>query len=278
MKRTHSKTGRYFRDATPGQRRAAFIAGLLCVVLLAASIAVFFVVESNMLRPTPTTAAESQYLRARDAEAQAMADAQLAGRSANTDPEVVAARISAADAQLAMGQQSAAARTIDAVVRDNPENFRAQVLQGNVYEVLGDKNRAIEIYRRLLDQDLSRDPEVEREALRGIGNSLIALGDSVQALDALARAALVPPESITLHLAAGTLALELERWQMAATHFYSVLRFEPNNETALEYLNMLERDHSAEAQAALAALVGGTAYQEYDDGPNTIGTEDSNND
>jgi len=275
MKRSHSKTGRYFRDATSGQRRAALIAGLLCIVLLVASITTFFVLESNALRPTPTTAAESQYLRARDAESQAIADAQAAGRAVGSDPAVVTARINIADAQLSMGQQNAAARTIDAVIRDNPENLRAQVLQGNVYEVLGDKNRALEIYRRILEQDLSRDPEVRREALRGIGNSLIALGDSVQALDSFTQAALVPPESITLHLTAGTLALELERWQTAATHFYSVLRFEPSNEIALENLSMLERDHSAEAQAALADLVGGTAYQDAGVGVDTTNAEDS---
>ena len=264
MRRSHSKTGRYFRDATPGQRKAVLIAALMCIVLLVASITVFFLIETNALRPNPTTASETQYLRARDAEAAAVAAAQATGRAIDTDAAVVQARISIAEAQLSMGQPSAAARTIDSVVKDNSENFRALIIQGNVYETLGNKDRALDIYRGILNQDLSNDPEVKREALRGMGNSLLVLGDSVQALDILAQAAIVPPESITLHLAAAELALELERWQTAATHFYSVLRFEPTNQIALDNLYILERDHSAEAQAALAALVSGTAYQALD--------------
>ncbi|MCL2437855.1 MAG: hypothetical protein FWC99_02020 [Coriobacteriia bacterium] len=261
MNKRPSTTRRYLRDATLGQRRAAFAAAVLTVVMLIAAIALFFATEMEMLRPTPTTAAETQYLRARSAESDAIDAARAARVAVDTAPAVVAARIDTADAQLLMGQFSAAARTLDLVLRDNPHNVRALILRGNVYETSGDKRDAVDTYHLVLDYVGTHEPEVRREALRGIGYSLTSLGEGPQALDALTQAALIVPESTTLHLAAGELALELERWELAATHFYSVLRFAPNDELALDRLAVLERDHSEAASAALIALTEGTAYE-----------------
>jgi len=260
MGKNTSTIYRYFRDSTPKQRKAAFIAALMIVVILLASIALFFVVEMDLLRPTPTTAAEAQYLRARDAEQDAIAAAREAGAEIDSFPSVVTARLGIASAQLDMGQVTAAGRTIDMVVRNNPQNIRGLILQGNIYEVASNHDEALKAYQSALDLAQAGDTEAQREALRGMAQSLRALGEYDQALDALTRAALIPPESITLHLAAGELALELEFWQTAAAHFYSVLRFEPSNELALERLRGLERDHSAATSAALEALTSGTAF------------------
>jgi len=260
MEKNRSKMGRYYHASTQGQRRAAFFAALLTIALLAAAIALFFMMETDALRPTPNTAEEAAYLAARDAESSAVAAAQTAGRAVDSDAAVVLARINIAQAQMNMGQHTAAIRMIDNVAIDNPQDMRVKILQGNIYEATGSKSRAIEIYNEVLDQALSLEPEMQREALRGLGYSLMTLGDSDEALDALTRAALIPPESITLHLAAGELALELERWQPAAAHFYSVLRFDPENSVALENLGTLEREHSIESRAALEALLQGTAY------------------
>jgi tetratricopeptide (TPR) repeat protein len=264
MEKGTSTMRRYLRDSTPGQRKAALIAALMLALLLVASISFFFVHEMDLLRPDPTSAAELQYLRARDAEGDAIAAARADGTSIDTSPAVVTARLNIANAQLSLGQTTAAARTIDAVVRSNPYNIRALILQGNIYEISNNNEEALEVYRRVLDKTEGLESEMQREALRGVGQSLAALGDNVQALDALARAALIQPESITLHIAAGELALSIERWQVAATHFYSVLRFEPTNERALEHLRMLEREHSDQARAALEALTSGTAYPQQE--------------
>ena len=253
---------RYLRDSTPNQRKAALIAALMIVAILLASIALFFAVEMDLLRPTPTTAAESQYLRSRDAEQDAIAAARVAGAEIDSFPEVVTARLGIASAQLDMGQVSAATQTIDLVLNNNPQNIRGLILQGNIYEVSSNYNEALKAYQSALDYVRDGDTEAVREALRGRGQSLRALGEYDQSLDALTRAALILPESITLHLAAGDLALDLERWQTAATHFYSVLRFEPSNEHALERLRVLERDHSAATRAALEDLTSGTAFTE----------------
>ena len=253
---------RYLRDSTPKQRRAALIAALTVIAILVASISFFLAHELDLLRPTPTTAAQAQYLRARDAERDAIAAARNAGVAIDTSSAVVTARLSIAAAQLDMGQNSAAASVIDSILENNPQNTRARILKGNISELSGDYYAALEAYQAALDQIQTADTEVQREALRGMGQSLAALGESDQALDALTRAALIVPESISLHLAAGDLALDLERWQTAATHFYSVLRFDPSNELALERLRSLERDHSTETRAALEALTGGTAFTE----------------
>ena len=260
MGKSTSTIYRYFRDSTPKQRKAALIAALMIVVVLLASIALFFVVEMDLLRPTPTTAAEAQYLRARDAEQDAIVAAREAGVDVDSFSGVVIARLNIASAQLDMGQASAAARTIDLVMRNNPQNIRGLILQGNIYEVVSSYDEALKAYQSALDLAQGGDTEAQREALRGMGQSLRALGEYDQALDALTRAALIPPESITLHLVAGDLALELEQWQTAAAHFYSVLRFEPSNEHALERLRVLERDHSVATRAALKALTNGTAF------------------
>ena len=260
MGKNTSTLHRYFRDSTPKQRKAAFIAALMIVVILLASIAFFFVVEMDLLRPNPTTAAESQYLRARDAEQDAIAAARSVGAAVDTFPDVVEARLNIANAQLDMGQPTAARRTIDIVVRNNPHNIRALILKGNIYEVSNKHEEALEAYQSALNQAQSGEAEMQREALRGMGQSLRVLGEYDSALDALTRAALIQPESITLHLAAGDLALELESWQTAAAHFYSVLRFDPSNELALEHLRVLERDHSAATSAALEALTSGAAF------------------
>jgi len=248
---------RYLRDATPKHRVAALIAALLFIVLLVASIALFFVIEMELLRPTPTTVAESHYLRARDAEADAVAAAQITGASIDTYPAVVTARISLADAQIQLGQMNAASRTIQLVIRHNPDNIQALLLQANIYEISGNYEDAVNAYQLVLDKIGNSDTDSQREALRGLGSSLIALGRTVEALDALSKAASIPPASITLHIAAGELALELERWQDAATHFYIVLFFYPDNQIALDHLAILERDHSTAAAAALEALIDG---------------------
>ncbi|MCL2402885.1 MAG: hypothetical protein FWC86_01415 [Coriobacteriia bacterium] len=258
MKRAAAK---YLRDATPGQRRAALVAAILTVVMLLAAIALFFATEMELLRPTPTTAAETQYLRARSAESSAIEAARNAGEDINTAPAVVSARLDAANAQLSMGQLSIAARTLDLVLRDNPYNVKALVLRGNIYEDLEDWGNAIETYYFALESAAEQEPELRREALRGISHSLVSLGQLPQAMDSLTQAALIVPESTTLHLAAGELALELERWELASAHFYSVLRFDPSNEAALEHLAMLERDHTESTQDALKALTEGTAYE-----------------
>ena len=253
---------RYLRDSTLEQRRAALIAALAVIVILLASIAFFFAHELDLLRPTPTTAAQAQYLRARDAERDAVAAARDAGMTVDTSSAVVTARLSIAAAQLDMGQSSAAASVIDSILENNPQNARARILKGNISELSGDYHTALEAYQTVLDQTQTADTEIQREALRGMGQSLAALGESDQALDALTRAALIQPESISLHLAAGDLALDLELWQVAATHFYAVLRFAPSNETALARLSVLERDHSEATRAALEALTSGTAFTE----------------
>ena len=258
-----SPASRYLKAATLGQRRAAFIAALLCVVLLAATIALFFAVELSLVNPTPATAAEAAYLRARESESEAVDLARTTGADINTFPAVVIARIQIAQSQLDLGQISAASRLIDSVISDNPENLRALILRANIYEQEQDFDRALSAYRRILDAASADEPEVQREALRGIGASLMAIGDNVQALDSLTRAAVISPSSITLHLVAGELALMLERWDSAAAHFYTVLRFEPTNEDALNRLSELERDHKETTAAALDAVVDGSAFANY---------------
>jgi len=248
---------RYFKDATPGQRKAALVAALLFIVLLLASIALFFAVEMELLRPTPTTIAESRYVRARDAAAEAVAAAEAAGLPVDSHPSVISARLAVVDAQIQLGQLNAASRTVQLIIRHNPDNIHALLLQGNIYELSGNYEEAIDAYQRVLEKLGNSDPESQREALRGMGNSFLALEQNLEALDALSRAAAIPPASVTLHIAAGELALDLERWQDAATHFYIVLFFYSDNQIALEHLAILERDHSDAAHAALEALIDG---------------------
>jgi len=247
---TTSTIGRYLRASTPGQRRAAYAAALLLIVLLVAAIAFVAVSGTDILSPDPANVAEQQYLRAREAEQQGIATATATGQDIDTFPAVITARLSIAQAQLEMGQTTLAARLADSIVQANPDNVRALILQGNVYEVAGNNDRALTAYRTALDLTQEGEPELQREALRGIGHNLAALGDNAQALGMLEQAALIPPESITLHLAAAEIALGLERWQDAAHHYYSVLMFDPENDIAREQLQMLERDHSRATQAA----------------------------
>ncbi|MCL2525455.1 MAG: tetratricopeptide repeat protein [Coriobacteriia bacterium] len=248
---------RYLSSATKGQRKALLLAAILCVLLLVASIALVIVVETQLVSPTPTTAAESEFIRAREAESSAVTAALAQGEAVDTFPAVVSARMQMVEAQISLGQLTAAQRMVDALVKANPDNMRAAVVQGNISELNGDYNQALSRYRSVMDRSEGLDPEFRREALRGIGNSLLNLGDEVQALDALTQAAIIPPESISLHLTAGDLAYKLERWQQAALHFYSVLRFEPSNATALDRLKTIEADHRADAESALEALTGG---------------------
>ena len=261
MKPRPSISKRYLRDASTGHRRAALVAVLLAALILLAAIGLFFVSELDMLRPAPMTAAESQYVRARSAEAEAIEAARHARVDIDTAVAVIAARIDVADAQLAMGQLSAAARSLDNVLRDNPYSVRALLSRAQVHEAADEKYAAVDLYQQVLDYVGAHEPELRREALRGIGYNLAALGEGVRALDALTQAALILPESTTLHIAAGELALDLERWELAATHFYSVLRFSPQDPRALHHLAILERDHSDAASAALTALTEGTAYE-----------------
>ncbi|MCL2680366.1 MAG: hypothetical protein FWF11_02675 [Coriobacteriia bacterium] len=257
MKKNASTTigRRYLKASTPGQRRAAFIAALLGILLLLAAIGVLFVERSQVFRPAPTTAAQQQYLRGRESERQAIAAAEAAGHNTDTFPAVVTARLNIARALLAMGRVSAAADLVDGVAAANPTNARAFIVQGNVHEFAADYERAIAAYWRALDLVQNNEPELQREALRGLGNSFIASGDRAQGLDMFVRGARIKPESICLHLAAAEVALDLQRWQDGAHHYYAVLFFDPDNETALEQLRMLERDHSAAAQAAMDALI-----------------------
>ena len=254
MGKKTSTIGRYFRASTAGQRRAAYIVAILSIALLLAAIAFVVVSDLGLIRPVATNAAQQQYLRARDAETQGIAAAQTAGAEIDTFPAVITARLSIVQAQLAMGQNAAATRLVDSIVRANPDNVRALIVQGNVLEVAGDNGRALDAYRSAFEYAPAGEPELQREALRGIGNCLVQLGDSVQAFAMLSQAALIPPESTTLHLAAAEVALDLENWQDAAHHYYSVLIFDSDNEVALEQIEVLERDHSIASQAAQEQL------------------------
>jgi len=264
MAKNSSKRGRYLREATPGQRWAAVVAALCTIVLLTVAIALFFASSMELLQPTPASAAESQYLRARNDEAAAIQTAQSQGFNPDTTPAVIESRMRIADAQLTMGQFSAAQRTIQQVLDNDPENARAHILKGNIYETAEDWNSALTAYRQALDHGAQTEAELQREALRGTAVSLIAIGDLSQAYDSLAQAAFIRPESLTLHNSAGELALQLERWQDAATHFYSTLRFDPENTFALQHLANIEVQHPDAASAALIKLTDPTQNNSQD--------------
>jgi len=264
MEKSSLKRGRYLREATRSQRMAAIIAALCMIVLLFAAIGLFFASSMNLLQPTPTSAAESQYLRARNDESAAIQAAEAQGFNPDTNPVVVESRMRIADAQLSMGQFTAAERTIQQVLNSNPENARAHILKGNIYETAENWDSALTTYRQALEHGAETEPELQREALRGAAVSLIEIGDLSQAYDSLSQAASIMPESLTLHNSAGELALQLERWQDAATHFYSVLRFDPENAVALQSLAMLEAEHADAASAALISLTDPTQDNSQD--------------
>jgi len=264
---------RVLKASSRRQRRAALIAAVCCACLLAASIVLVIVMRTDMLQPTPTNEAQMLYTLAREAEKAAAAAAKQRGTDPDTDPDLVAARIELARAQLALGQLSQAASLSARLLSANPDNVAVVRLRANVLEQQGKMSAALEKYQRVLELvggggngGGNGDSDVLRDTWRGIGACLLALGDKTAALDALERAASVTPQTPSLYIEAADIAYSLGLWQRAAENYYRARLFDVDVNALSEKLRELELKHPSEVKAARAAV-------EASFGAGTRGTE-----
>jgi hypothetical protein len=138
-----------------------------------------------------------------------------------------------AERALAVGDRAAAMAIVEPLAKkDNP---RAIALLGRMHDLKGERDKAQQAYRRLIDlynTDKIRDDDgpgmwAVAEAARGLG----AYRD---ANDAFARATKASPQNLAIELAWVDLFLEKHDAQNAGVGLARVLEAEPNNARALE--------------------------------------------
>jgi len=254
MKWGATRINRALKFSSRRQRLTALFAAAACAVLLIAAIALVIVTRTGILQPTPTNEAQMRYVLALEAERVATADAKQRGADLDTDPALVTARVDLARARLALGQLSQASSTATRLIAANPDHIQVVQLHANILEQRGRSADALAAYQHLLELTSESEPSIYRDAWRGIGHALLDQGDKSAALDALERAAAVPPETPWLYIEAGDIAYSLELWQRAAENYYRARLFDTDVNALSEKLRDLEQNHPAEVKAAREAL------------------------
>jgi tetratricopeptide (TPR) repeat protein len=239
---------------SPGQRKAAFVAAGVLVVLLLAAIGLLIASASGALHPTPTTEAQLAYVQAQKAESKAVAAARAQGKQVSTDFAVIATRANLVLAELDLGQVATAAKRAKKLAHDNQTNAWARYAYASVLETQKKTGAATDEFGAALNYVAETEPELRRSILVGYGHGLLKRGEKPEALDALTQAARIQPASPDLYEEAGDLALKLKLYADAATDYYSARVFDPNDADLNKKISAVERAHAPEAQKALAAV------------------------
>lgn len=107
----------------------------------------------------------------------------------------------------------------------NPEDMALLKLAAECAAVLGQDERAVELYQRLI----ARNPEVGTAVWSNLGNCLAHLERYAEALVPLEHAVAQSPKDIIAHLNLSYAALYAGRLDMASKHLETLLAIEPHN-------------------------------------------------
>ncbi len=170
------------------------------------------------------------------------------------DPESIGTRLTLADAEMALGNWSAARSLLESLLREEPRLESAMVRLTWVSEALGDAPLALKWSERAAYLDPYRE-----DLMLNWGKRL-AESQPRKAFEVLQRAERLHPESCAIKVALGEVALRLEQWQKAVVEFVLALERDPHaSDAALglgHALGRLDRAREALDAFCLAHKLG----------------------